>query len=99
MLGLFCVVSSTSHALKYLIRFNYFAYQKSTKPKFSKEKCMKIIKKKKRRSDTKVMTKEGRLLKFLRESRALSMRQAARLIKKSEAVNLFSITKEEGNIY
>jgi transcriptional regulator with XRE-family HTH domain len=47
---------------------------------------MKIIKKKKRRSDTKVMTKEGRILKFLRESRNLSMRKAGRLLGKSDAV-------------
>lgn len=37
---------------------------------------MQIKKIKRRRSDTKVVTKEGRLLKFLRESRSLSMRQA-----------------------
>lgn len=47
---------------------------------------MKITKKKKRRSDTKIVTKEGRLLKFLRESRNLSMRQAGRLIGKSDAI-------------
>lgn len=47
---------------------------------------MKITKKKKRRSDTKVVTKEGRLLKFLRESRSLSMRNAGRLIGKSDAI-------------
>jgi transcriptional regulator with XRE-family HTH domain len=47
---------------------------------------MKITKKKTRRSDTKVLTKEGRLLKFLRESRNLSMRNAGRLIGKSDAI-------------
>lgn len=47
---------------------------------------MKIIKKKTRRSDTKVMTKDARTLKFLRESRNLSMRQAGRLIGKSDAI-------------
>jgi hypothetical protein len=47
---------------------------------------MKIVKKKKRRSDTKVLTKEGRLLKFLRESRNLSMRNAGRLLGKSDAI-------------
>lgn len=47
---------------------------------------MQIKKIKRRRSDTKVMTKEGRLLKFLRESRTLSMRQAGRLIGKSDAI-------------
>ena len=47
---------------------------------------MQIKRIKRRRSDTKVMTKEGRLLKFLRESRSLSMRQAGRLIGKSDAI-------------
>lgn len=47
---------------------------------------MQIKKVKRRRSDTKVVTKEGRLLKFLRESRNLSMRQAGRLIGKSDAI-------------
>lgn len=47
---------------------------------------MQIKRVKRRRSDTKVPTKEGRLLKFLRESRALSMRQAGRLIGKSDAI-------------
>lgn len=47
---------------------------------------MKIIRKKIRRSDTKVVTKEGRLLKFLRESRNLSMRNAGRLLGKSDAI-------------
>lgn len=47
---------------------------------------MQIKKIKRRRSDTKVVTKEGRLLKFLRESRSLSMRQAGRLIGKSDAI-------------
>jgi hypothetical protein len=41
---------------------------------------MKIKKKKNRRSDVKVMTKEARVLKFLRESRKLSMRRAGVLI-------------------
>ena len=43
------------------------------------------IKKKSRRSDMKVITKEGRILKFFRETRKLSMRQAARVIGVSEA--------------
>lgn len=47
---------------------------------------MQIKKVKRRRSDHKVPTKEGRLLKFLRESRSLSMRQAGRLIGRSDAV-------------
>lgn len=47
---------------------------------------MHIKRVKRRRSDTKVPTKEGRLLKFLRESRTLSMRQAGRLVGKSDAI-------------
>ncbi|MBY0517580.1 MAG: helix-turn-helix domain-containing protein [Bacteriovoracaceae bacterium] len=43
------------------------------------------LKKKNRRSDMKVITKEGKILKFFRESRKLSMRQAARVIGVSEA--------------
>lgn len=46
---------------------------------------MKIKKKKNRRSDIKVMTKEARILKFLRESRRLSMRKAALVLGTSEA--------------
>lgn len=46
---------------------------------------MKIKKKKTRRSDFKVHTKEGRALKFLRESRKLSMRKAAAVLNTSEA--------------
>lgn len=45
-----------------------------------------IKKKKTRRSDFKEMTKEARLLKVLRESRNISMRMAAKLFKKSEAI-------------
>ena len=41
---------------------------------------MKVKRKKKRRSDHKVMTKEASLLKFLRESRNLSMRNAGAII-------------------
>lgn len=40
-------------------------------------KSIKTKRKKKRRSDTKVMTKEASLLKFMRESRNLSMRRVA----------------------
>lgn len=47
---------------------------------------MKIKKQKYRRSDTKIMTKEARVLKFLRESRKLSMRQAGRLLGSSDAL-------------
>lgn len=46
---------------------------------------MKLRKKKTRRSDVKVMTKEARVLKFLRTSRGLSMRRAASIIGVSEA--------------
>ncbi len=41
---------------------------------------MKTKKKKTRRSDTKVMTKEASVLKYLRESRKLSIRNAAKII-------------------
>lgn len=41
---------------------------------------MKPKKKKYRRSDTKIETKEGRLLAYLRESRNLSMRKVGDLI-------------------
>ncbi len=41
---------------------------------------MKVRKKKSRRCDTKTMTKEATLLKFLRESRQISIRKAARLV-------------------
>lgn len=46
---------------------------------------MEIRKKKNRRSDHKIITKEGRVLKFLRESRKLSMRSAGRIIGTSDA--------------
>ena len=46
-----------------------------------------VIKKvKNRRSDTKVVTEDGRLLAFLRESRNLSMRKAASLIGVSSSI-------------
>ena len=41
---------------------------------------MKTKKKKTRRSDTKIMTKEASVLKYLRESRKLSIRNAAKMI-------------------
>jgi transcriptional regulator with XRE-family HTH domain len=41
---------------------------------------MKKIKKKNRRSDTKIMTREATVLKIMRESRKLSMRRAAVLV-------------------
>lgn len=46
---------------------------------------IKIKRKKKRRSDKKVMTKEASLLKFMRESRHLSMRRVAPILGLSEA--------------
>lgn len=46
---------------------------------------MQIKKKKNRRSDHKIITKEARVLKFLRESRKLSMRSAGKLIGTSDA--------------
>lgn len=46
---------------------------------------VKVVKKKRRRCDLKIVTKEGKILKFLRESRHLSMSQAAKLAKVSEA--------------
>jgi len=46
---------------------------------------MKLRKIKTRRSDTKVMSKEAQLLKYLRESRSLSMRKAASIMGVSEA--------------
>lgn len=47
---------------------------------------MRLKKKKNRRSDHKIVTKEGRVLKFLRESRRLSMRNAGRIIGTSDAL-------------
>lgn len=47
---------------------------------------MKIKKKKNRRSDHKIITKEGKVLKFLRVSRKLSMRSAGRIIGTSDAL-------------
>ena len=41
---------------------------------------MKIKKKKARRSDLKILTKEGAVLKYLRESRKLSVRKAAKIV-------------------
>ncbi len=48
-------------------------------------KPIKTKRKKKRRSDAKVMTKEASLLKFMRESRNLSMRRVAPILGLSEA--------------
>lgn len=46
---------------------------------------MQIKKQKNRRSDHKIMTKEAKTLKYLREVRGLSMRQAGLLFKTSDA--------------
>ena len=46
---------------------------------------IKVKKKKKRRSDEKIMTKEASLLKYMRESRHLSMRRVAPILGVSEA--------------
>ena len=56
---------------------------------------MRVKKKKNRRSDVKVMTKEARVLKFLRESRYLSMRKAGFILKTSDA---FVSHSEHGRI-
>lgn len=45
----------------------------------------KIRKSKKRRSDYKRLTKEGLVLKYMRESRQISMRKAAKIVGVSEA--------------
>lgn len=47
---------------------------------------MQMKKKKNRRSDFKILTKEGRVLKFFRESRKLSMRRAGSVAGVSEGV-------------
>lgn len=47
---------------------------------------MEVKRKKKRRSDTKIMTKEARILKIMRESRKLSMRRAGKLLGASDAL-------------
>jgi|GEM_PF-428503 len=48
------------------------------------ERCAQNRKKKYRRSDTKVITQEAKVLKFLRESRRLSMRRAGRILGTSD---------------
>jgi hypothetical protein len=50
---------------------------------------MKKTKPKKRRSDSKVMTQEARVLKIMRETRKLSMRRAATLIGVSDSLPNF----------
>jgi transcriptional regulator with XRE-family HTH domain len=47
---------------------------------------MKLKKKKNRRSDHKIVTKEGKVLKYLRESRKLSMRSAGKILGSSDAI-------------
>ncbi len=44
---------------------------------------MKIKKKKNRRSDFKIMSKEAAVLKYLRESRKLSIRKASKIVELS----------------
>ena len=53
--------------------------------KSEKVESPKLKRKKKRRSDNKLMTKEASLLKFMRESRRLSMRRVAPILGLSEA--------------
>ncbi len=53
------------------------------------------LKKKNRRSDIKIMTKEAKVLKFLRESRRLSMRRAGHILGTSDA---FVSHSEHGRI-
>lgn len=48
--------------------------------------AMKKNQKKKRRSDTKVLTHEARVLKIMRESRKLSMRRAAKKLNVSDTL-------------
>jgi transcriptional regulator with XRE-family HTH domain len=47
---------------------------------------MKLKKKKNRRSDHKIVTKEGKVLKYLRGSRKLSMRSAGKILGSSDAI-------------
>lgn len=44
-----------------------------------------MTKKKTRRTDVKIITKEAKILKYMRETKKLSMRQAAKLAKVSDA--------------
>lgn len=51
-----------------------------------KEAVLEKTKKRKRRSDSKVITKEAQVLRFMRKSKNLSMRSAAFLIDKSDTL-------------
>lgn len=51
-----------------------------------KEAILEKTKKRKRRSDSKVITKEAQVLRFMRKSKNLSMRSAALLIDKSDTL-------------
>ncbi len=51
-----------------------------------KEAVKEKTKKRKRRSDSKVITKEAQVLRFMRKSKNLSMRSAALLIDKSDTL-------------
>ncbi len=51
-----------------------------------KEAVLEKTKKRKRRSDSKVITKEAQVLRFMRKSKNLSMRSAALLIDKSDTL-------------
>ena len=51
-----------------------------------KEAVLEKTKKRKRRSDSKVITKEAQVLRFMRKSKNLSMRSAAVLIDKSDTL-------------
>tara|TARA_Y100000296_G_scaffold84747_1_gene118729 strand:- start:218 stop:625 length:408 start_codon:yes stop_codon:yes gene_type:complete len=51
-----------------------------------KEAVLEKTKKRKRRSDSKVITKESQVLRFMRKSKNLSMRSAALLIDKSDTL-------------
>lgn len=60
-------------------------YLKRAFQQILEKRFMEIKKKKNRRSDHKIITKEGKVLKYLRESRKLSMRRAGLLIGTSDA--------------
>jgi|TARA_Y100000748_G_scaffold156467_1_gene130873 transcriptional regulator with XRE-family HTH domain len=51
-----------------------------------KEAVLEKTKKRKRRSDSKVITKEAQVLRFMRKSKNLSMRSAALIINKSDTL-------------
>lgn len=68
---------------------------RSLKGESGRERCAQKSRKRYRRSDTKVVTKEAKVLKFLRESRHLSMRKAATLIGLSDT---FVCHCEQGRI-